>query len=206
MYKSCIEFSRLTNNYQISNEIEMKTIDKILNGIRQLLLNEGFTALTVRAVAKEAGVNHGLVRYHFGSKEKMVIAMIDRESGEILQKVKNAGSQGSPEKFRRSIIETLISSKSSSKLLLECLLVSNIMPEVREKMLQILSSRRQFIKEGLGIQNPLDLLVLQANIFGLLVLRNLDSETPLEQGMAHLFSLLGLGTHTTQENVSPQEG
>jgi len=57
----------------------MKTRDKIIKGAKDFLLREGQAGVTVRAIAAEAGVNPGLVHHYFGSKENLIIALIDIE-------------------------------------------------------------------------------------------------------------------------------
>jgi AcrR family transcriptional regulator len=44
----------------------------IVEAVVRLAGRDGFDALTYRAVAQEAGVSHGLLRYHFGSLEAAV--------------------------------------------------------------------------------------------------------------------------------------
>lgn len=46
--------------------------DAILDAVVRVVARRGFDAVTYRAVAAEAGVTHGLVSYHFGSREAMV--------------------------------------------------------------------------------------------------------------------------------------
>ncbi len=46
--------------------------ERLLKAGKELLEEAGFHSLSVRAVAQRAGVNIGLVNYHFGNKEKFV--------------------------------------------------------------------------------------------------------------------------------------
>jgi AcrR family transcriptional regulator len=48
------------------------TRQAIIEAVVRLAGRDGFDALTYRAVAQEAGVSHGLVRYHFGSLDAAV--------------------------------------------------------------------------------------------------------------------------------------
>lgn len=45
---------------------------KLINAGKAILAEQGFSGLSVRAVAAKAGVNLGLVSYHFGGKEAFV--------------------------------------------------------------------------------------------------------------------------------------
>ena len=50
---------------------------EILAAAQRVLIEKGFTGLTLRAVAQESGANSAMVQYYFGSKDGLVEAMID---------------------------------------------------------------------------------------------------------------------------------
>lgn len=52
--------------------------EALLASATELFAERGPGAVSVRDVAKRAGVNHGLVHRHFGSKEGLVEAVLDR--------------------------------------------------------------------------------------------------------------------------------
>lgn len=58
------------------SEIESK--QRLLDAAERVLARDGRTGLTTRRVAHEAGVNHGLVHYHFGSLEMLTAASARR--------------------------------------------------------------------------------------------------------------------------------
>ncbi|PTU30320.1 TetR/AcrR family transcriptional regulator [Stenotrophobium rhamnosiphilum] len=47
--------------------------EKLLAATRQVIAKDGFSEASVKAIARKAGVNHGLVHYHFGGKEQMLL-------------------------------------------------------------------------------------------------------------------------------------
>jgi TetR/AcrR family transcriptional regulator, transcriptional repressor of bet genes len=51
--------------------------EQILESAFRVATREGIRGLTVRAVASEAGVSHGLVLFHFGRKERLVRELLD---------------------------------------------------------------------------------------------------------------------------------
>jgi AcrR family transcriptional regulator len=57
---------------------------KILDAAFRRLANEGYAALSMREIAKDAGVNHALINYHFHSKDQLVIAVLDAANRELL--------------------------------------------------------------------------------------------------------------------------
>jgi len=54
-----------------------KTAQKILAAARKLLIEGGYEAMTLEKVAGEAGVNKASIRYNFGNKAGLVIAVLD---------------------------------------------------------------------------------------------------------------------------------
>lgn len=52
--------------------------DALLDAAISVIANQGLRGLTIRAVAAEAGVSHGLVRHHFGSRAALVEATLLR--------------------------------------------------------------------------------------------------------------------------------
>jgi AcrR family transcriptional regulator len=52
--------------------------DALIEASIRVVANEGLRGLTIRSVAAEAGVTHGLVRHHFGSRAALVEATLLR--------------------------------------------------------------------------------------------------------------------------------
>lgn len=50
----------------------------LLDAAERLLAEEGRDALTTRRIARAAGLNHGLVHYHWGSVDALLLAVADR--------------------------------------------------------------------------------------------------------------------------------
>ena len=61
-----------------------ETKAKILDAAFRRLANEGYAALSMREIARGAGVNHALINYHFRSKDELVIAVLDAANRELL--------------------------------------------------------------------------------------------------------------------------
>ena len=53
----------------------------ILEAARQALAENGYARTTIRDVARRAGVTHGLVMRHFGSKEQLMLAAFPEPPG-----------------------------------------------------------------------------------------------------------------------------
>ena len=57
---------------------------KILDAAFRRLATEGYAALSVREIAKDAGVNHALINYHFRTKDQLVIEVLDAANRRLL--------------------------------------------------------------------------------------------------------------------------
>ncbi len=53
------------------------TARRLLEAARRLLVRSGFRALSVQAIADEAGENKALIRYYFGDKNGLLVALVD---------------------------------------------------------------------------------------------------------------------------------
>ena len=59
---------------------------KILEAAFQRLAREGYASLSIREIARDAGVNHALINYHFRSKDQLVIAVLDHANQRLLER------------------------------------------------------------------------------------------------------------------------
>jgi AcrR family transcriptional regulator len=55
-----------------------KTEDAFLDAAERLLIAVGYSGITTRRLAEEAGANHGLVHYYFGSMENLFVRVLER--------------------------------------------------------------------------------------------------------------------------------
>jgi AcrR family transcriptional regulator len=81
-----------------------ETKAKILDAAFKRLAREGYAALSLREIAKDAGVNHALINYHFRSKDQLVIAVLDHANQRLLERQSRmyAAPGGFAEKWRRA--------------------------------------------------------------------------------------------------------
>lgn len=59
----------------------------------RLLTKAGYAHLSTREIATEAGVNHAMIHYYFGTKDKLVIAALDEANRELLSRQAEMYSQ-----------------------------------------------------------------------------------------------------------------
>lgn len=60
------------------------TREQILDAARDVLVAQGYTATTTRAIAEAAGARPSLVHYHFGGKQQLLVAVLERENERLL--------------------------------------------------------------------------------------------------------------------------
>lgn len=70
----------------------MKTREKILNAALDVLLQEGFPALTQTRVATVAGVRQGLLTYHFPKRVDLLTAVVDESKARIAESRMSPGN------------------------------------------------------------------------------------------------------------------
>jgi AcrR family transcriptional regulator len=59
------------------------TKNRILDAAERLFADHGFPATSMRDITNEAGVNLAAVNYHFGSKEALLIAVLERTTAPV---------------------------------------------------------------------------------------------------------------------------
>ncbi|MBT4287816.1 MAG: TetR/AcrR family transcriptional regulator [Deltaproteobacteria bacterium] len=151
------------------NKVSSK--EKLFSACKKILLEEGQSALTVRRVAKVAGVNQGLIHHYFGSKENMVCQLLDYESTQFADNVKQYIIQTDAKKLPiKFLTETDL-----GKLLIEIILLSLHMPVLKEKVRDIIIDRRNFFGSIFGIENENDRIFLQICVLGSVILSFVDS-------------------------------
>lgn len=58
----------------------------ILQAARRRLIEGGYAKLNVRDIARDAGVNHALIGYHFRGKQQLVLAVLDEANRALLDR------------------------------------------------------------------------------------------------------------------------
>jgi AcrR family transcriptional regulator len=104
----------------------------LLRATISTVANGGLRALTYRAVAAEAGVSHGLVRHHFGSRDRLIAEAMDFAIAESLRESNMLNTGLTAEEFAAGI-ESLAERQTEIQVFqYELLLESRRRPELRE--------------------------------------------------------------------------
>jgi len=63
------------------NENGRETQERIFNAAERLFAERGIDAVSTRDIIDAAGVNSGSIHYHFGTREQLIVALIERRAG-----------------------------------------------------------------------------------------------------------------------------
>jgi AcrR family transcriptional regulator len=113
----------------------------ILDATEALLISEGHLALTTRRVAEEAGVNHGLIHYYFGSMEEVMLQTLERFTAQLTERQRAMYAADVPfiEKWRTAMhyLVTEDFEAGYEKIFLELQAIGWNAPEVRQRVARV---------------------------------------------------------------------
>lgn len=108
----------------------------LLKAAARVIARKGFRGLTYRAVADEAGVTHGLVSYHFGSRDNLIHETIAQASASAIESSDLSTPSGQLEDFAgrlsRLVAEAPDDQAVQFELALEARRRAELLPEIHE--------------------------------------------------------------------------
>jgi AcrR family transcriptional regulator len=78
----------------LATEVRSDVAMRILDAAFRRLAVGGYSNLATRDIAAEAGVNHAAIHYYFGTKQKLVIAVLDEANQRLLERQKQLYDTG----------------------------------------------------------------------------------------------------------------
>jgi AcrR family transcriptional regulator len=142
--------------------------DALLDAAERLLVDIGYAGITTRRLAEEAGINHGLVHYYFGSNENLMLRALERFTERLIERQRELYASDLPfiEKWRTAMRYLLSEDVTYEKVWLELQALGWNHPELRESLARVNAEWRAVLTEAfaephreLGIEMPLDALV-----------------------------------------------
>jgi AcrR family transcriptional regulator len=143
--------------------------DALLDAAERLLVDVGYAGVTTRRLAEEAGVNHGLVHYYFGSIENVMVRALERfTERQISRQREMYAARDVPfiEKWRTAMRYMVSEDVVYEKVWYELQALAWNRPELRERVDQVDAAWREVLTEGFsepheryGIEMPLEALV-----------------------------------------------
>jgi AcrR family transcriptional regulator len=142
--------------------------EALLDAAERLLIDVGHAGITTRRLAEEAGVNHGLVHYYFGSNESLLVRALERFTERLIerQRALYAADQPFVEKWRTAMRYLVSEDLAYEKVWLELQALAWNDADLQARLARVNSEWRAVLTEAfeephreLGIDMPLDALV-----------------------------------------------
>ena len=142
--------------------------DALLDAAERLLVEVGYSGITTRRLAEEAGVNHGLVHYYFGSNENLLVRALERFTERLIERQRELYASDLPfiEKWRTAIRYLVSEDVTYEKVWLELQALAWNNADLRERLARVNAEWRAVLTEAfeephreLRIDMPLDALV-----------------------------------------------
>src|SRR5882724_10155130 len=77
-----------------SSNAHESTRRRVLSAAVETILEEGFYRASSNRIAERAGVSWGVIQYHFGSREQLLLAVATEGSAHLLESVRDAKIHG----------------------------------------------------------------------------------------------------------------
>jgi TetR/AcrR family transcriptional regulator len=148
----------------------------LLDAAERLLVDVGYAGITTRRLAEEAGVNHGLVHYYFGSNEALLVRALERFTERLITRQRELYAADMPfvEKWRTAIRYLVSEDATYEKIWLELQALAWNNPGLRAHLARVNREWRAVLTEAfeephreLGIELPLEALVSLVMTFNL---------------------------------------
>lgn len=141
----------MTKHPPAATRDEVSPREALLDAAERLLVREGYIALSTRRVAAEAGVNHGLIHYYFGSMEELSIQVLERFTALLISRQREMYAEDVPfiQKWRTAI--TYLESDQASgyqKIWLELQAMGWNQPELRDRVAAVDAEWRAVLGEA----------------------------------------------------------
>jgi AcrR family transcriptional regulator len=142
--------------------------EALLDAAERLLVEVGHAGITTRGLAEEAGVNHGLVHYYFGSNENLLARALERFTERLIERQREMYASDEPfiDKWRAAMNFLIGEDLRYEKIWLELQALAWNDPELRARLVRVNAEWRAVLTEAfaephreLGVDMPLDALV-----------------------------------------------
>ncbi len=127
------------------------TVEAFLDAAERLLISHGYAGVTARRLAEEAGANHGLIHYYFGSMEQLLVQVLERFTDRLIERQRAMYAADAPflQKWRAAMgyLDEDFSS-GYQKIWLELQALTWNRPELQERMRQVHGQWRGVLLEA----------------------------------------------------------
>lgn len=167
--------------------------DAFLDAAERLLVEIGYASITTRRLAEEAGANHGLVHYYFGSMENLLVRVLERFTERLIARQRELYGADTPflEKWRTAMGYLVEEDVAYQKVWLELQAMAWNRPDLRQRVARVNDEWRAVLLEAFeqarvehSIDVPVGVLVTLVTTFNEGVI--LDRASGITAGHAEL--------------------
>ena len=168
--------------------------DRFLDAAERLLVATGHSGITTRRLAQEAGANHGLVHYYFGSMENLLARVLERFTDRLIARQRAMYAADVPfiEKWRTAM-RYLDDDREYQRVWYELQALAWSRPALRERVAKVNAEWRAVLTEAFtepleryGLPIPLEALVSLVTTFNEGII--LERLSGIETGQAELLA------------------
>ncbi|MEU1516411.1 TetR family transcriptional regulator [Streptomyces sp. NPDC005811] len=167
--------------------------DALLTAAVRVVARDGLRKLTYRAVAAEAGVTHGLVAHHFGSRDTLLEEALRWCVTRSIETSSLVPASGRLEDFAATLADFIADDPDLQAFQYELKLESNRRPELRRHVDMLYDAYRDAVREALACFDvPQEMTEIVFAALDGLVFHQVTSDGPArtEEGVAALRRLL----------------
>jgi AcrR family transcriptional regulator len=136
-----------------SRSVREANVEAFLDAAERLLIREGAAGISTRQLAREAGQNHGLVHYYFGSVDELLLQALERFTERVLDRQRAMYGSDAPfiEKWRQAMgfLEDDLAS-GYPKVWAEMQALAWNRPELRDRLQDVHDRWRSLLRDALA--------------------------------------------------------
>lgn len=150
--------------------------DALMQAASEILIQRNTIDISLSDIAEHSGLNSALIKYHFGNKNGLLLALVERDAGPSMEKLKALSEQDTPPKDKlRMHIAGVIHTYAKCPYLnrLVHTLMENGNDEIAEELVDffvkpILNAQQRIVEQGveLGIFKPVEPMMFYYLLIG----------------------------------------
>jgi AcrR family transcriptional regulator len=136
---------------RFATDARRETEERFLDAAEQMLIDVGYAGLSARRLAEEAGANHGLIHYYFGSMEELCFRVLERFTDRLIARQRAMYEANAPyiEKWREAM-HYLDDDRPYQKIWWELQAMSWNRPELRARIAKVHAAWCDAMRDAVG--------------------------------------------------------
>ena len=129
----------------------IETEERLLDAAERLLMSVGYAHISTRRLAEEAGVNHGLVHYYFGSMEHLFLRVLERFTERLIARQREMYAADLPFIAKWRVAMSFLDrdlENGYQKVWFELQAMAWNRPDLKERLARVHAQWRQVLREA----------------------------------------------------------